>query len=80
MRPGISTARWSTAETGKTPGWRRQGTFATKRGSLDVSDVTQLQAGHGPAHIAGAIAMNSIIYLVGLVVVVLAILSFLGLR
>jgi hypothetical protein len=34
----------------------------------------------GPAHIAGAISMNNIIYIIGLIVVVLAILSFLGLR
>lgn len=33
-----------------------------------------------PAHIAGAISMNNIIYIIGLIVVVLAILSFLGLR
>ncbi|WP_146038628.1 hypothetical protein [Paracoccus sp. SY] len=34
---------------------------------------------HGSQH-KGAVAMNSIIYIVGLVVVVLFILSFLGLR
>jgi hypothetical protein len=37
-------------------------------------------AGPGPAATAGASSMHSIIYIVGLIVVVLAILSFLGLR
>jgi hypothetical protein len=36
--------------------------------------------GKGPEHREGNEAMNSIIYLVGLVVVVLAILSLFGLR
>lgn len=35
---------------------------------------------HGPARFRGAFSMNNIIYIVGLIVVVLAILSFLGLR
>lgn len=34
----------------------------------------------GPKQPAGALVMNNIIYIVGLIVVVLAILSFLGLR
>ncbi len=61
------------------------GTFTAKRGSLGISDVrpsddTPLQAGRQARPQSGGYAMNSIIYLVGLVVVVLAILSFLGLR
>ncbi len=74
MRAGISTARSSTAEATPPGG---QGTFAQKRGFLPIID----QSGRpGPAATAGASSMHSIIYIVGLIVVVLAILSFLGLR
>lgn len=78
MRPGISTASSSTAEAGQALRLERnQGTFAGKRGSLGI---TPLQAGRQARPQSGGYAMNSIIYLVGLVVVVLVILSFLGLR
>lgn len=85
MRPGIFTARSSTAEIRLAPPHEAAsrtfaGTFAGKRGSIGTSDVTQLQAGRQARPQSGGYAMNSIIYLVGLVVVVLAILSFLGLR
>jgi hypothetical protein len=75
MRAGISTARSSTAEA--TQASRGQGTFAQKRGFLPIIGTA---AGQSPAATAGASSMHSIIYIVGLIVVVLAILSFLGLR
>lgn len=49
------------------------------RGSLGASDDTHWRAGTQARHCGGC-SMNNIIYIIGLIVVVLAILSFLGLR
>jgi hypothetical protein len=57
------------------------GTIAAESGCLSAGTAVAafIHAGAAPAQ-AWGLAMNNIIYIVGLIVVVLVILSFLGLR
>ncbi len=57
------------------------GTIAPESGCLSAgaSAAAFIHAGAAPAQ-AWGLVMNNIIYIIGLIVVVLAILSFLGLR
>ncbi|TCR61858.1 hypothetical protein EV560_112199 [Bosea sp. BK604] len=59
---------------------RQFGTFAVKVGSSNVRPVSQWFHGSAAVDFKLGRFMNNIIYIVGLIVVVLAILSFLGLR
>jgi small-conductance mechanosensitive channel len=59
---------------------RRPGTFAAKAGSIRVAPPRCVLAGSRRSISSRGLFMNNIIYIVGLIVIVLAILSFLGLR
>lgn len=96
MRAGTSTARSYRAEAGRPRTARpaiRAGPSSKRRlwpGTIVRAAAFQIRCGtraaadcrgsRGLTQPSGGYAMNNIIYIVGLVVVVLAILSFLGLR
>jgi len=73
----VRTFKWSAADSGGLPAWliRRPGATAEQ---IPRTPVHRACAGRlGPV---GGTPMHGIIYLVGLIVVILAILSFFGLR